>query len=305
MFTNKRPDEMKRNAFTLIELLVVIAIIALLMAVLMPALSKAREQGKRIVCMNNLKQLGIAWGMYASDNDGVLVNGSASYAKNKYGHSTPPPLNWLPWVNSLQIIIDMKNGERQKAEARMLSPEQVTKVGGQSIRGTNLLYKYAPNIKTYRCPTAPRNEILCEQIVDAMAGAATWEWAQTQNNLGKGILHREQIRKASDRIVWCDEGHTGWDTWTVKYSLPEWWDPPPIRHGKGTNWSFADGHVEYYKWTQKETFELAAFDLPGAAGATDEMKTQPCNKDLLWVQYHCWGGFGYDVGNCPADVLPN
>ncbi|MFC1764264.1 type II secretion system protein, partial [Planctomycetota bacterium] len=55
----------KSKAFTLIELLVVIAVIAVLMAILMPALSRAREQGKRAVCLNNLKQLSFAWIMYA------------------------------------------------------------------------------------------------------------------------------------------------------------------------------------------------------------------------------------------------
>ena len=63
------------KAFTLIELLVVIAIIALLMAIFIPVLRSAREQGQRAVCLNNLKQLTLAWIMYAEENDGNLVNG--------------------------------------------------------------------------------------------------------------------------------------------------------------------------------------------------------------------------------------
>jgi len=70
------------SGFTLIELLVVIAVIAILMAILMPALQKAREQGKRVSCMSNLKQLQIAWGMYADDFDGRIVNGHVGWGEN-------------------------------------------------------------------------------------------------------------------------------------------------------------------------------------------------------------------------------
>ena len=68
---------MKSKGFTLIELLVVIAIIAILMAILMPSLNRAREQGKRAACLSNLKQLTLAWIAYAGDNDDRIVNGEA------------------------------------------------------------------------------------------------------------------------------------------------------------------------------------------------------------------------------------
>jgi prepilin-type N-terminal cleavage/methylation domain-containing protein len=66
----------RQRAFTLIELLVVISIISLLMAILLPALGRARETGRRTVCISNLKQLTLSWTNYASDNDGKLVNGA-------------------------------------------------------------------------------------------------------------------------------------------------------------------------------------------------------------------------------------
>ena len=76
-----------KSAFTLIELLVVISIIALLMSILMPALSVVREQGKRAICLSNLRQLTMAWVLYADDYDGKLVNSDVSY---------PPATTW--WV---------------------------------------------------------------------------------------------------------------------------------------------------------------------------------------------------------------
>ncbi|MHC4705150.1 MAG: type II secretion system protein [Planctomycetota bacterium] len=78
----------KQKGFTLIELLVVIAIIAILMAILMPALNRVREQGKRIVCESNLKTLTLSWIMYADENDGKIANGAGGFHYVRSGGHT-------------------------------------------------------------------------------------------------------------------------------------------------------------------------------------------------------------------------
>src|SRR5690349_10891085 len=67
-----KPPRSARSGFTLVELLVVIGIIAVLIGILLPTLNRAREQSRSAVCMNNLRQLGIAYMMYANDNNGWL-----------------------------------------------------------------------------------------------------------------------------------------------------------------------------------------------------------------------------------------
>ena len=78
----------KSEGFTLIELLVVIAIIAILMAILMPALNRVKEHGKRIVCQSNLKNLTLGWIMYADENEGKIPNGAGGFHYLKGGSHT-------------------------------------------------------------------------------------------------------------------------------------------------------------------------------------------------------------------------
>ena len=243
----------KQSGFTLVELLVVIAIIALLMAILLPALNKAREQGKRAVCLNNCKQLAVAWGMYADENDDRIVNGNPETG----GHNKDGTC-WTYRHAGASIDIQI-----------------------QGIKD-GLLYKYCNNFKLYKCPTGMRDEVVTYAIVDSMNGYDRITGVAKDQI----IRNRLKIGRPGSRVVFVDEGELTPCSWTVYYDRESWWDYPPLRHGNGTNFSFADGHSEYWKWTDTRTIGLGNKE-PGFVGR------QEGNTDLHRVQKAVWGKLGY------------
>jgi prepilin-type N-terminal cleavage/methylation domain-containing protein/prepilin-type processing-associated H-X9-DG protein len=241
----------KTKAFTLIELLVVIAIIALLMAVLMPALSRAREQGKRAVCLNNVKQLTFAWIMYADDNNGKICAANV-------GHSDD---GWVARMNST----DPRDVQIEAMKA-------------------GHLYSYCSNLQLYRCPTGVRGEIRTYSIVSSMNTNIG------SNEKGKVFKNRNDIRRPDERNVFVDEGKISNHAYNVHHKEPRWKDLPPLRHGDGTNFSFADGHSEYWKWEDRRTVKLG-----DPENSVDTL--QKGNPDLVRVQKAIWGKLGYVAQN--------
>ena len=230
----------------MVELLVVIAIIALLMAILLPALNKAREHGKRAVCLNNVKQLVLAWIMYADDNDGKIC--AANVGHSKFG-----------WVANMQ--------------ASDTIPEQIEAIKSGKI------YEYCKNIKLYKCPTGVRGEMRTYSVVSSM------------NTIpggfkGKVFKNRMNIPRQAERIVFLDEGHISNYAFSIYYKEPRWRDIPPLRHGNGTTFSFADGHSEYWKWKHPLTVKFGKGE-PGVSAR------QPGNEDLIRMQKGVWGELGY------------
>ena len=157
----------KRRGFTLVELLVVIAIIALLMAILMPALNRARELGRRTVCLGNLKQLVFAWVMYADQNSGDLVNGMAGIDRVD-NSTTPATILEEAWVG---VIDPSWTKKRQESGSNV---DEGIKNGA--------LWEYAKNPKVFRCPAAGLAQLSTRSRPAALArySAASARW----NNAG-------------------------------------------------------------------------------------------------------------------------
>ncbi len=259
----------KRKGFTLIELLVVIAIIAVLMAILMPALNRAREQGKRAACLSNLRQLTLGWVMYADENDDNLVNGNTCPGEC-------PHRNETPWVQQ-DTLTGMSVEQKRDA----------------IIDGA--LWPYLKTLKIYKCPTVGKIGIAREEIlrtysmVDSMNGLnPSVHRSMIKGSVGaKMIKKRMAIPNPAYRTVFLDDGGTitsALGAWTVYVKVEKWWDPPPIRHGGGTTFSFADGHSEYHKWKDPRTIEFGKL-VPFRPFSP----SQPGNEDIHWAAVAVWG----------------
>jgi len=266
-----------RRAFTLVELLVVIGIIALLIGILIPALSKAQQQAKVTACMSNIAQLTKGWIMYANDYKGNLVWAETDGEKNADGSpNTNNKAKRDGWV------IDVQGDPAFNTRASIEK---------------GLLWKYCSAAETYRCPASyDLNNFRSYSINTHLNGTPTIFYADFYSTgVPAGFAPPPIVTKLSkvkpDRLVFIEEydergfnagsflQFKGWsDTST---STHNWGDIPAFFHKKGTVMSFADGHASYRIWSDPRTLQAKRLPQPGS--------NQPNNKDLLQLKIDCYG----------------
>lgn len=257
------------RAFTLIELLVVIAIIAILAAMLLPALARAKQQAQGAQCMSNLKQLTLAWIMYASDNkDNLVVNGDETYQPVILNLTEDP--QWCP------------GREDQLADSTNL------------FIMAGLLYPYVKTVAIYKCP-ADNTDILnngVQTTTPKTRSVSMNGWVNpapsSQQDLGSTngctIYHKAaDLCIPGSSKIWLLLDENPWSINDAFFAISPhdttWPDHPASYHNHACGMSFCDGHAEIHQWHDPAVYNYSQAD---AAAGLDPAPVNP--TDLQWIQ---------------------
>ncbi len=257
------------SGFTLIELLVVIAIIAILAALLLPVLNKAKIQAQKTLCMNNLKQIQLCWLMYGNDNNEMIVPVS-----NQSGSSPTDP-----------IIQPGKGAEAQLYPGTVYNnPTEATNLGFGRV---GLLYPCLRSDTIFKCPADPRNQNFGNggRINKGQPTVRSYSengWMNptpaTSTNLSMptqsywNFKKQTQIPRPTDffTLIEEDPGSINDDFFcqTVGQNN-KWVDMPAIYHNKSCMILFVDGHAQNRKWTDSGVLSQAGIDAPADSKSGD------------------------------------
>ncbi len=267
---------MSKKGFTLIELLVVIAIIALLLAIILPALDKVKMQAKTLVCKVNCRSLAVTWALYALENDDNIVSSYTGYGGfTDYLNIPNPPYCANPWVGWAGYPNESSAGSATNKRRQTQALEH------------GKLYPYLEAPKAYSCPASKRYEIRAYSIIEILGYQEPDNVPPRLGNLAI-VTKTTQIKSPGTRIVFLDEGEASFAGYTMWYNAHVWWDYPPIRHDNGVTLGYVDGHADFYKWKDQQTIKA------GEAGETGGgIPAQDNNPDLMMMQRGAFGSLGY------------